>query len=108
MTGQTRRKPSVPAPAPQRTAATHASGADEFSYRSVVAKQIYAKAFMPGKAGSRALRTAVVIGDSHRRENPWSGAIRAKPRRSRAKRAGATKSVRQDAPGSTQTLRSIS
>lgn len=33
MTGQTRRKPSVPAPAPQRTAATHASGAHEFSYR---------------------------------------------------------------------------
>jgi hypothetical protein len=33
MTDQTRRKPSVPAPAPQRTAATHASGADEFSYR---------------------------------------------------------------------------
>jgi hypothetical protein len=25
--------PGVPAPAPQRTAATHASGADEFSYR---------------------------------------------------------------------------
>jgi len=33
MTSQIRRKPSVPAPAPQRTAATHASGADEFSYR---------------------------------------------------------------------------
>jgi len=35
MTGQTRRKPSVPAPAPQCTAATHASGAHEFSYRSL-------------------------------------------------------------------------
>ena len=34
MTGQTRRKPSVRALAPQRTAATHASGAHEFSYRS--------------------------------------------------------------------------
>ena len=33
MTGQTRRKPSVRAPAPQRTAATDASRADEFSYR---------------------------------------------------------------------------
>ena len=33
MTGHTRRKPRVPAPAPQRTAAAHASGADEFSYR---------------------------------------------------------------------------
>jgi hypothetical protein len=33
MTGQTRRKPSVPAPAPQRTAATHASGVHEYSYR---------------------------------------------------------------------------
>ena len=32
MTGQTRRKPGVPAPAPQRTAATHASGAHEFSF----------------------------------------------------------------------------
>jgi len=36
MTGQTRRKPSVPAPAPQRTAATHASGAHEFSYGSFI------------------------------------------------------------------------
>ena len=36
MTGQTRRKPSVPAPAPQRTAATNASGAHEFSYRFIV------------------------------------------------------------------------
>jgi len=32
MTGRTRRKPSVPAPAPQRAAATHASGAHEFSF----------------------------------------------------------------------------
>ncbi|MFY9314223.1 MAG: hypothetical protein WAO95_01535 [Burkholderiales bacterium] len=36
MTGQTRRKPSVPAPAPQRTAATHASAAHEFFYRSAL------------------------------------------------------------------------
>ncbi len=36
MTSQTRRKPSVPAPAPQRAAATHATRADEFSYRSAV------------------------------------------------------------------------
>jgi len=33
MTGQTRRKPSVRAPAPQRTAATDARGVDDFSYR---------------------------------------------------------------------------
>jgi hypothetical protein len=32
MTGQTRRKPTVPAPAPQRTAAADPSGAHEFSY----------------------------------------------------------------------------
>src|SRR3990172_12928251 len=63
---------------------------------------------MPEEAGSRVLRTAVVIGSSHRQENPWSGAIRAKPRRSRAKRAGAAKSDRQDRAGATQTLRSIS
>lgn len=31
MTGQTRGRPSVPTPTPQRTAATHASGAYEFS-----------------------------------------------------------------------------
>jgi len=37
MTAQTRRKPSVPAPAPQRTAATHASRAHGFSfYRSFI------------------------------------------------------------------------
>ena len=35
MIGQTRRKPSVRALAPQRTAATHVSGAHEFSYRFV-------------------------------------------------------------------------
>jgi len=33
MTSQIRREPGVPAPAPQRTAATHASRAHEFSYR---------------------------------------------------------------------------
>lgn len=36
MTGQTRGKPSVPTPTPQRTAATDASAALGFSYRFFV------------------------------------------------------------------------